>query len=355
MTALAQSDLLAALGFLREAQTITGPEPFPPELLEQLRLLIPCEAVHFSELDLVHRRVIDDVYNTGEHEHDDPLSEGQRLFWRLRDQHPIGAYLDRTGDCSAKKLSDFVTRRELRRLEVFEWYQRGREPFEITFALRSPPWHAKRFLLHRERRDFSERDRALLDLLSPHLAHLDANANTRSLAAALAVGAQAEGELIVLDAADAIEFATARALQLLNLYCEVGRSGRLPTLIEDWLRNERQRLNGDGFPHPRKPLVLTRPDRTLMISAAKGDHRALLLLEQAEAPVRENPLSPREWQILGLVEQGRTNVEIAAALWIAPGTVRRHLQNIYTKLGVHSRTAAIARTRDLNADSPPVE
>jgi DNA-binding CsgD family transcriptional regulator len=44
-----------------------------------------------------------------------------------------------------------------------------------------------------------------------------------------------------------------------------------------------------------------------------------------------------------LVAQGNTNREIAESLWIAPTTVRRHLENIYDKLGVRTRTAAAAR------------
>jgi LuxR family maltose regulon positive regulatory protein len=57
-------------------------------------------------------------------------------------------------------------------------------------------------------------------------------------------------------------------------------------------------------------------------------------------------LSWREWEVLALVEEGRTNHEIAATLWISPGTVRKHLENIYGKLGVHSRTAAVTHVRE---------
>src|SRR5919204_475420 len=53
-------------------------------------------------------------------------------------------------------------------------------------------------------------------------------------------------------------------------------------------------------------------------------------------------LTAREREILELVAEGRTNAEIAAALWISPGTVRKHLENAYGKLGVHTRTAAAA-------------
>jgi DNA-binding CsgD family transcriptional regulator len=53
-------------------------------------------------------------------------------------------------------------------------------------------------------------------------------------------------------------------------------------------------------------------------------------------------LSPREREILRLVASGMTNREIAACLFIAPGTVRKHLDNIYAKLGVRSRAQAVA-------------
>lgn len=53
-------------------------------------------------------------------------------------------------------------------------------------------------------------------------------------------------------------------------------------------------------------------------------------------------LTGRELEVLALVAEGRTNGEIAAALVISPHTVRRHLQNVFRKLGVSSRAAATA-------------
>jgi predicted ArsR family transcriptional regulator len=47
--------------------------------------------------------------------------------------------------------------------------------------------------------------------------------------------------------------------------------------------------------------------------------------------------------VLLLVADGLTNAAIAEWLWITPGTVRRHLENVYEKLYVHTRTAAVAR------------
>ena len=59
------------------------------------------------------------------------------------------------------------------------------------------------------------------------------------------------------------------------------------------------------------------------------------------------PLSEREQEVLQLIAEGLTNPEIAARLFLALNTVKAHARNIYGKLGVHSRTQAVARARAL--------
>jgi ATP/maltotriose-dependent transcriptional regulator MalT len=56
-------------------------------------------------------------------------------------------------------------------------------------------------------------------------------------------------------------------------------------------------------------------------------------------------LTRREREVMEFLAEGHSNAEIASALWIAPTTVRKHLENIYAKLGVRTRTAAVARAR----------
>jgi LuxR family maltose regulon positive regulatory protein len=68
-----------------------------------------------------------------------------------------------------------------------------------------------------------------------------------------------------------------------------------------------------------------------------------------EAPKSEllEPLSERELEVLQLIAEGLTNPEIASRLFLALNTVKAHSRNIYGKLGVHSRTQAVARARAL--------
>ena len=72
---------------------------------------------------------------------------------------------------------------------------------------------------------------------------------------------------------------------------------------------------------------------------ARPDLAALDSLLQPEDPDGHG-LSAREREVLRFVATGKSNREIAAALVLSQHTVARHLQNIYTKLGVSTRTAA---------------
>jgi DNA-binding CsgD family transcriptional regulator len=58
-------------------------------------------------------------------------------------------------------------------------------------------------------------------------------------------------------------------------------------------------------------------------------------------------LTSREREVLDLVAAGATNAAVAEALVVSPGTVKKHLDNIYAKLGVRSRAAAADRASAL--------
>jgi DNA-binding CsgD family transcriptional regulator len=60
------------------------------------------------------------------------------------------------------------------------------------------------------------------------------------------------------------------------------------------------------------------------------------------------PLSKRELEVLQCIDQGLSNSEIAERLIVAPSTVKTHINNIFSKLGVESRLQAVRRAKDLN-------
>ncbi len=58
-------------------------------------------------------------------------------------------------------------------------------------------------------------------------------------------------------------------------------------------------------------------------------------------------LTRRELEVLACLSSGKTNREIAQALFIATGTVKNHLRSIYSKLGVSNRTEAAMVTLEV--------
>ena len=85
----------------------------------------------------------------------------------------------------------------------------------------------------------------------------------------------------------------------------------------------------------------TERDRAVLTLLRQHLHQALLDAERRRHPVPR--LTPRQNDLLRLLAAGHTNTQIARRLGISEATVRTHLENIYEKLHVSSRTAAVTR------------
>lgn len=94
--------------------------------------------------------------------------------------------------------------------------------------------------------------------------------------------------------------------------------------------------------------------RSVVAGASWWDTSATQTLRQMVAEVQpkfsdsENPLTPREQDVLALVAQSKTNSEIAIILYICTGTVRVHVHAILHKLQVSDRTQAVLAAQQRN-------
>lgn len=108
---------------------------------------------------------------------------------------------------------------------------------------------------------------------------------------------------------------------MLQLYFEPGRTDA---------RLEFDRADPNFSERDRRVLDLLLPHLRQFLRAAWRRPRA------------PNGLTAREREVIAHVAKGRTNGEVAQLLAISPETVRKHLENAYEKLGVHTRTGAVA-------------
>jgi DNA-binding CsgD family transcriptional regulator len=325
-----RGDLEQLLHFIAEAESIGGDQPFTPDLLVELGHLVDADWVTYSELDRVRRRNLLKV-NLPDDDEDFELDDETR--WRvLLEEHP-SCLRQQVGNFGAVKLSDFLTQRELHRTWVYDaWFAPQDVEYELVVAIPSLHSHTKTFLFGRSigGRDFTERDRLLLDLLQPHLARIWLAARThRLLSSALAeldrVDEHDPRGVILLGLGGEVEFASPPTERLLREFFPATSDGRLPAALLAWLESE-----------DPKPLIRRRGERRLTVQQADG----ALLLEEGHEGIE---LTAREREVLAWVARGKTNPEIARLLWLAPSTVGKHLENVYAKLGVSTRTAAVAR------------
>jgi LuxR family maltose regulon positive regulatory protein len=94
-------------------------------------------------------------------------------------------------------------------------------------------------------------------------------------------------------------------------------------------------------------LLLAFPERLEVGALKLADGLPASSLKSPASTLIE-PLSERELEVLRLVASGLSDRAIAEKLILAIGTVKKHLNNIYGKLGVHTRTQALARAHTLN-------
>jgi DNA-binding CsgD family transcriptional regulator len=248
---LRRADFEAILGFLADVKDIDVEEPYSVEVLARLSDLIPCDAALYQRVDLGSRRYVGVLaYAPGDDSEDD-----EALYWSVG-PCPITEYRSRTGDLKALTMADVISRQRYHELPIYREYFRPSGVDQLMdMGLSSDPSDHRSLVLFRgpDEVDFSERDKAVLELLRPHF-------RAREARAAL-----------------------------------------------------RQRL-----------LDITGPG--------------------ADAGSSPDPaLTAREREIIRLVAEGMTNAQIAAALWVAPGTVKKHLENVYAKLGVGRRAAVASR------------
>ncbi len=90
------------------------------------------------------------------------------------------------------------------------------------------------------------------------------------------------------------------------------------------------------------PAIVPPADRYAKVLASLLAARSGFVATRDDRIDRIDRLTPRELQVLRLVRQGNRNTEIAAELGISALTVRKHLENIFAKLCVETRTAAAA-------------
>jgi predicted ATPase/DNA-binding CsgD family transcriptional regulator len=127
--------------------------------------------------------------------------------------------------------------------------------------------------------------------------------------------------------------------------------------VEHWVRTLRDRSPGEQGPAPPAPWPAAAeqllPDLAAFATAHAAARRRSTSAAPADDPLRQLGLTAREAEVARLVVARRTDVEIAAELYIGVRTVATHVSAVLRKLGVSSRRAVAARLAELGFDVAP--
>lgn len=246
-----------------------------------------------------------------------------------------------------------MTTRQFHRFAIYnEFYRRFGIDRQMVCGLSISSSLTLMLTLNRSKKDFTESHRRQIAALRPHL--IAAYQNDERFTQIQLRNAQLEvalaesgGGAILIDAVGQVRLVTAQArIWLAKYFAEPhGCATDLPEDLTNWLAHQVV-ATCDRVTYPLPPLVVTRANGRLQIRFLKDNatgHTVLLMEEDVEISAKDIEalgLTSREAEVLTWVARGKTNPEIAILCNISERTVHKHLEHVYQKLGVETRTAA---------------
>ena len=330
------ADVEATLGTLQEIAGAAHPDELMERALEGIGVLIPNDTASFNwmtagKVSAVLRPQL-------------PAADFERLnavlaaHWH---ENPLASHFERTGDTRALTWTDVEVDRSWRDGALYRGlYAPLGVTQQLVVRLPSPPGTVAGLALNRAEEPFDRRDRDVLTLMGRHIGALLGTVAERTAMRTM-LDHQGWRSMLVDDQGRAIdgpvgveveqEEMAASIRTILRRTAVDRRSGTLaPTDPEDveW-RGERVAVVVAPAAVPPH-VVFVRP-------VVASGHPAV-----DTSRLRALGLTPREREVAAYLSTGATNQQIAGALGISVGTVKKHLQRIFTALGVETRTAAAA-------------
>ncbi len=349
MTQLSQDNLRALLSAIETLHRPTSLDEFPAAVLQAIKQVLACNTICYNHVSLPDSRM------TWITEPADALPDPilRETFNRNLQEHPLIAHSGSKDGGRSVRISDFLSQQQFHRLALYnEYYRPLNVEYQLGAVISVNQQQIIAVALDRDRPDFSEDDRSCLDLLRPHMVQAYRNLHTMSLMKRAIEGSGKR--LVLVKRYGSAQLASDDVWQVIAQYCDVSpSSGYLPDILRNWIDHERSRFGEDtGDLSPSVPLVVSKGSQNLIVHFLRGGKAAdqdLLLLEEQPADLVsvssvESKLTPRENEILAWLAQGKTNAEIGLALSISPRTVKKHLEHIYSKMQIHRRSAAVARS-----------
>ena len=280
--------------------------------------------------------------------------EDIEIFAQYMHENPLFAAYIVERRSEALKITDLIAPKKFQRTAIYnEFYRRVGVRNQLVAPLSVSGDLLITCSINTSREDFTNRDKALLTLIAPHLINAIRNAFAyERLSSALETEACG---VVAISAKGKPLFISEFARRLFEKYFagEKRAADRLPETLAAWLKQKTLPGKTDEFALPPEPLKIENKKGVLTVRLM--DNRAIrertLLIEEKRFASMEMfdkfSLTRREAEIMFWITQGKTDDVIGTLLSISPRTVHKHVENIYAKLGVETRTSAMLRALEI--------
>jgi DNA-binding CsgD family transcriptional regulator len=350
---LPERDLRAALGTLQSlAEQSESSASLIDAVLEQLTGIVASDLTTLSICDLEQgtRRV---VGREGE-----ALSESDRAAFDLHfREHPLVRFHSSHPRGPTQRISDCVNVRVFRNSALHaDYYRRIGIDYVMALPLHIDDTNVISVVFNRSHSDFKDSERGVLDAIRRPLAAIyrnlvaceDAGIGLKCISE---LATDSGWQMLRVTLAGRIVEASPAALRLLaRFFLEYtpARQAKLPERLFTWFTRSRNW----GL---ERPAIQHGPQFTASHLGARltvhfvpdpdGGSAGYLLMKGDRfnvhaAHLRGLPVTHREREVLALVAAGKSNGEIGTLLATSPRTVQKHLEHIFDKLGVETRTSA---------------
>jgi DNA-binding CsgD family transcriptional regulator len=359
-----QRDLEGVLDFVRDLYDQRGREDFADRAMSSLLRLAAADRIVYGDFDVEHQAARLSMRPAVVKEHDGTvngalngaLSSLERGFGN----HPLYRYYLQTGDGLAHKTSQVMTKSQYRRyIESDDFARQLGAKYQMGLFFTAGPSVVTAILLARGGHDFAERERTLVNRLYPHLVQAfrntaSLNRLSRDVDGLIGMLEGPTSSVIVLAGDGRVKRWMEQGKNWIAQYCRTpfpAEADRLPECFAEWYRRQLALVAQETLsPSPRDPLVVDKNGRQLTVQLIpdhfRDEHLLLLNEKRGDASwnaLGEYGLTPRESEVLAWVAKGKTNADVGVILRMSDRTVQKHLEHIYEKLGVETRTTATVR------------
>ena len=359
-----QHDFDATLDFVGDLYDHRELADFADRTAAALLRIVAADRVVYGEFDVelqcarlaMQPQIVKDQDGTVDGDINGALSRLERSF----SSHPLYRYYLQTGDGHPQRATQVMTKARLQDyLRTDSFVQQMGAQFQMGLFFAAGPANVTAMLFTRRQRDFTARERALVNRIYPHLVQAFRNTSSltrlrRDVEEFVALLEGPTSSVIVLAADGQVKRWSEQGKTWIARYCRTpfpAQADRLPDCFAEWYRRQLALVARETLlPAPREPLVVEKNDRQLTVQLIpdhfRDEHLLLLNERRGDASwsaLGEYGLTPRESEVLAWVAKGKTNAEVGAILQLSGRTVQKHLEHIYSKLGVETRTTATVR------------